>query len=97
MGRKKKETSNTKTVREALADSLKLPKDMLLGTSIITMTGNRDLWVENYKGIMEYTDQTIILQTKTGRICIQGCGLKIDYYTNEDMKIIGSIQEIRFF
>ena len=27
--------------------------------------------VENYKGIMEYTDQSIILQTKTGRICIQ--------------------------
>ena len=84
-------------MRESLVNSLKLPKDMLLGASIVTMTGNRDLWVENYRGIIEYTDQSIILQTKTGRICIQGCELRIDYYTNEDMKIIGSIQEIRFF
>lgn len=89
-------SDNKKKVRETLADSLKLPKDMILGASIVTMTGNQDLWVENYRGIMEYTEQSIVLQTKTGRICIQGCGLRIDYYTNEDMKIVGTIQCIRF-
>ena len=69
---------------------------MLLGVPILTMTGNQDLWVENYKGIMEYTDQSIILQTKAGRICIQGSGLRIDYYTNEDMKISGNIVSLTY-
>lgn len=69
---------------------------MLLGASILTMTGNHELWVENYKGIIEYTRESIILQAKTGQISICGCGLVIDYYTNEDMKIIGTIQCIRY-
>lgn len=82
--------------KEALVESLKLPKDMMLGASILTMTGNQELWVENYKGIIEYTSESIILQAKTGQIAICGCCLCIDYYTNEDMKIIGTIQCIRY-
>ena len=66
-----------KSPKEQLVDTLKLPKDMLLGASILTMTGNHELWVENYKGIIEYTRESIILQAKTGQISICGCGLVI--------------------
>ena len=90
------EKSSAPGRKEQLVESLKLPKDMLLGASILTMTGNHELWVENYKGIIEYTTESIILQAKTGQIAICGCGLVIDYYTNEDMKIIGNIQCIRY-
>lgn len=102
MNRKKKKNSpkgeNEVAWRrtEQLIDSLKLPKDMLLGASILTVTGNFELWVENYKGIIEYTQESIILQGKTGQISISGCGLVIDYYTNEDMKIIGNIRCISY-
>lgn len=92
----KKKKILEKSPKEQLVDTLKLPKDMLLGASILTMTGNHELWVENYKGIIEYTGESIILQAKTGQISICGCGLVIDYYTNEDMKIIGTIQCIRY-
>ena len=78
--------------KEQLADTLKLPRDMVLGESILTMTGNHELWIENYKGIIEYTPKSIILQAKTGQISICGCGLAIDYYTSEDMKIVGEIR-----
>ena len=78
--------------KEQLADTLKLPRDMILGESILTMTGNHELWIENYKGIIEYTPKSIILQAKTGQISICGCGLVIDYYTSEDMKIVGEIR-----
>ena len=91
----KKKKILEKSPKEQLVDTLKLPKDMLLGASILTMTGNHELWVENYKGIIEYTRESIILQAKTGQISICGCGLVIDY-SNEDMKIIGTIQCIRY-
>ena len=69
IGRKKRrESADQRPVfgrKEQLAESLKLPKDMLLGASILTMTGSHELWVENYKGIIEYTPQSIILQAKT--------------------------------
>ena len=77
-------------------ESLKLPKDTMLGAAIVTITGNREAFVENYKGILEYTTESIVLQGKNARICFEGSSLSIDYYTNEDMKISGCIECIRY-
>lgn len=82
--------------KEQLVDSLKLPKDIMLGASIVTVTGRNEAWVENYKGIIEYTNEVILLQGKTCQICFSGKRLSIDYYTNEDMKISGCIECIRY-
>ena len=79
-----------------MVDSLKLPKDLLLGASIVTLTGNHEAWIENYKGIIEYCDTFIFLQGKTCQICISGKNLSIDYYTNEDMKISGCIACVKY-
>ncbi len=84
------------TGRELMVESLKLPKDSLLGASIITLTGNTDAFVENYKGILEYTNTVILLQGKTCKIEICGKRLTIVYYTNEDMKISGWIESVRY-
>ena len=80
--------------REMVVESLKLPKDSILGASIVTLTGNTDAFVENYRGIIEYTGDLILLQGKTCKIKICGERLGIDYYTNEDMKISGLIEQI---
>lgn len=82
--------------KEIIVESLKLPKDSMLGASIVTVTGNSDAFVENYKGILEYSPDTIILQGKTCQISIVGKKMSIDYYTNEDMKISGCIECIRY-
>lgn len=84
------------TKKELLVESLKLPKDMMLGACMLSVTGNREVFIENYRGILEYTDTCILLQTKTGQVRLQGCGLTIAYYTNEDMKICGCITGIIF-
>lgn len=95
--RKKSEIKkNDVSKRELLVESLKLPKDSLLGASIVTVTGNRDIFVENYKGIIEYTDCRIILQGKTCKIEISGKRLCIVYYTNEDMKISGWVESVKY-
>lgn len=82
--------------KEIIVESLKLPKDTMLGASIVTLTGNRDAFIQNYKGIVEYTTESIVLQGKNCKICFEGKRLSIDYYTNEDMKISGSIDAVRY-
>lgn len=82
--------------RELIVESLKLPKDSMLGAAIVTVTGNREAFVENYKGILEYTTESIVLQGKNAKICFEGKNLSIDYYTNEDMKISGKIDTLRY-
>ena len=94
--RREREENRTVSNRELVVESLKLPKDSMLGASIVTVTGNSEAFVENYRGIIEYTSQVILLQGKTCRIEICGKRLSIVYYTNEDMKISGWIDQIRY-
>lgn len=82
--------------KEMLVESLKLPKDICMGALKVTMTGNREAWIENYRGILEYTEGLILLQAKTCQVSFEGTGLSIDYYTNEDMKISGCIACVRY-
>ncbi|MCI8432470.1 MAG: sporulation protein [Lachnospiraceae bacterium] len=82
--------------KESLVESLKLPKDICMGAIKVTMTGNSEAWIENYRGILEYTCNLILLQGKTCRVCFEGTRLSIDYYTNEDMKISGCIACVRY-
>lgn len=85
-----------KKKKELIIDSLQLPKDVCLGALRVTMTGNCEAWIENYKGILEYTEDLILLQAKTCQVSFEGSRLSIDYYTNEDMKISGCIACVRY-
>ena len=94
---KKRESKNSSSQKkESLVESLKLPKDICMGVMKVTMTGSREAWIENYRGILEYTENLILLQGKTCQVCFEGTGLSIDYYTSEDMKISGCIACVRY-
>lgn len=82
--------------KESLVESLKLPKDIIMGALKVTLTGSHEAWIENYRGILEYTENQILLQGKTCQVCFEGSRLSIDYYTNEDMKISGCIACVRY-
>lgn len=70
--------------------------DIMYGAVILTAMGRNQVLVENYKGIIEYTQEKIRLQTKTCQVTIQGKRLLVEYYTNEEMKITGYIQGILY-
>lgn len=92
---KKKKTSKTVT-KEELFDKLSFPQDVCSGALNVTLTGNREAWIENYKGILEYSEEKILLQCKHCRLCLTGNHLSIDYYTDSDMKISGYISTIHY-
>lgn len=81
---------------ETLSKQLKLPADILAGAPIVTATGRNQIYVENYKGIIEYTGKLIRIQTKLCKVCIEGTNLNIDYYTNDEMQISGIISTISY-
>lgn len=73
-----------------------MPKDVVLGASVVTILGNTEICIENYRGILEYTECLIRVQTKERQIRLAGKNLKIEYYTNDEMKITGCICCIEF-
>lgn len=83
-------------IREKMTEKLRLPKDLVMGAAVLTVTGRSEAYVENYRGIIEYTEEKIRLQTKTCQMTLIGKKLHIDYYTEDEMKISGQIGEIHY-
>lgn len=79
-----------------LIETLDLPKDICLGMMNVRLVGNCEVWIENYKGILKYTEKLILIQGKKNQLCIEGNKLSIVYYGCDDMKIQGIITNIKF-
>lgn len=84
------------SIKEKMAQISELPKDVVMGMPMLTMMGQMELNIENYRGIIEYTELLVRIQTKNGQIRITGDHLKVDSYTNEEMKITGYIKSIEY-
>lgn len=80
--------------KEALARTLQLPMDLSSGEAILTLVGEQELLLENYRGIIAYESSRLVIRNRTNRIRIEGEELKICYYTETDMKVTGKILEI---
>lgn len=93
---KKEKLTPKLTCLEELSEHMHLPADILAGAPIITATGHNEINLENYKGIIEYDCSQIKVQTKSCRICIQGTGLNILYFTEDEMRITGNISAIHY-
>lgn len=83
-------------MKQKMAEATSFPKDVVLGVPILTMTGRMELCIENYRGIIEYTDVLIRVQSKSGQIKVSGKRMQIEYYTNDEMKITGQIQSVEY-
>ena len=93
-GMRKRETRQQ--LKTKVADMTNMPKDVVLGVPVLTMTGQEELYIENYRGILEYTETFIRVQTKIGNLQVVGQNLRIAYYMNDEMKINGLIKEIKY-
>ncbi len=83
----------TKMVTQA-ASFLHIPQDVIPGEPVITMTGRRNVYIENYNRIISFLDNEVKLQAKTCRIIVQGKRLEIEYYTGDDILITGFIHSV---
>lgn len=93
MKRLKKKDSN---IKATVADMLELPKEILLNIPLLTIIGREQLSIENYNGIVEYTDEQIRLNTSCGVLKIQGKNLSIKEITSENMDIYGIIFSLEY-
>jgi sporulation protein YqfC len=83
-------------VKQAAAEDLKLPKDVVLGEVLVSFVGRSQAVIENYRSILVYTDETIRLQARNCRLEFHGRRLHIDYYNHDQMRISGQIREMVF-
>lgn len=96
MARKKeKEKESRPSLREIMTQALELPAE-LSDLSKTTLLGNKEVSIQNFKGIIEYDTNTIRLNTKDFMIKIWGANLNIKNINDEDITVSGKISGIEF-
>ena len=85
-----------KNPKETLSDAWGIPKDLALDLPHMTLSGNRELYLENYKSLLKYSTEEIIAGGKKFRVTIVGKKLEIKRIRREDIVILGEITAIQF-
>jgi len=72
---------------------LEIPQEIYSNVPKITITGFNEMIIENFRGILEYEDYYIRINTSLGIINVNGYELRLENMTNDDIKVTGKIEK----
>lgn len=78
-------------LKENIVTALEIPRDLACRETVVTFTGKNQAVVENYRSILRYTTEEIVIMTYHGRMTITGKRLEIPWYTFDEMMVSGMI------
>ena len=91
--KRKKEYEN---FLEHASEHLSVPKDIMAGQAMISMTGNHKIRVSNYHSVKEYSTERIRLSLGKKDFFVIGSGLLIEVLRKDEIDITGNITDISF-
>lgn len=81
---------------QKVASALQLPANTLSGAAHFEMNGNREVIVDGCRGVLEYDEQKIRVNTGKMITCFQGRCLSIKCLTSDSLIVEGFITSIEF-
>ncbi len=75
---------------------LEFPREVYTKDPKLTIVGFNEMLIENYKGIQEYEEFYIKINTHIGIININGFSLSLEQMTGDDIMVRGKIDSIDF-
>ncbi len=88
--------SKRETISRAMADFLEIPADLVLDLPRLTITGRNELYLENHKGIIEYSTERMRINLSRGYLEVNGEKLEIQALMPDEMRVIGEISSVRY-
>jgi sporulation protein YqfC len=82
--------------REAIAQHLELPRDVVLNVPKITITGDSEITIENHKGIILFEDKQIKVNSRVGLISIYGSNFEILFIGGSTLTISGKFKSVAY-
>ena len=74
--------------------ALSIPDEVLRQCTVMTVLGRQEITVEGHEGIQTYETDCIRVRIGKDVISVNGTKLVIDYYNDEELKIVGCINQI---
>ena len=84
------------SAKERIAKVLDMPLDVMCDVPRIEFMGNIRLSVENFRGVLDYNENCIKVNTTVGIVEINGESIVIESITDEAITIKGKFNGMRF-
>lgn len=78
------------------ADVFDVPADVRGGLVHIEVSGNREVFIENHKGIINLAKEEVRINSPEGVISVCGSGLFVAAMNGEELRLKGQIESIAF-
>lgn len=82
--------------KKQFSDFLELPGDVMLDLPKITMVGDIKLYIENHRGIIEYSASEVRISVKEGEVAVTGEGLLLRNVLPDEICVEGKIKSLSF-
>ncbi len=84
------------SISDRIAERAGVPKETVTELAKLSFAENRELYIENHRGIAEYTSDCIRIRTKYCTVKITGADFCISYINKYDALIEGVFFSITF-
>lgn len=78
------------------AHMLELPKEVILDLPKITLVGTLQLQLENHRGIIEFSEEQVRINTKEGVLVITGEQFFLRNITEQEIVLDGKIKALSY-
>lgn len=82
---------------QVAASAMEIPADLSEKAVLAEITGQFEMKLQNYLGIIEYSGERLLIQCKTCRLEVSGKALFIDSYSSEELVLKGRIEYIHYY
>lgn len=87
---------HSKRATNKIIKTLDLPQDLFLGLPNISLSGNREIYISNHRGILNYGQEEMVILLKDYQFQIKGKNLCIISYAKDELTIQGYIHSMEF-
>lgn len=85
-----------KKISEIIADTWKMPKDVIMDLPKISICGDKEVFIENHKGLDQYDNDCIKIKTDDGLVIIKGENLRIIVLEYTTIVVNGTFKSVEY-
>lgn len=88
--------SKFRRAKEQMAETLNISTDIALDLPRIIIKGNKEITIENHKGIICFDDEKVKLNSKMGVILVEGENFEILFMGGSTLVLKGKFKGIKY-
>ena len=79
-----------------LAERLEIPGEALPGTGRLTISGGRQAVVEGHRGVLDFTENRLVLRLGREKLILEGTGLRLRALNGDELLVAGRIRSVEW-